>query len=201
MLKFIGIFSILIGCFGAINQSLLKRLLGFSAISHIGFMLIGLGIGTMLSIQATISYMMIYVIMTVNSFAIVKSQGLRKIVEMRGMARRNGVLGMTMGLALMSIAGVPPLAGFYNKYLVIMSAVSVGDLGIALTAVVLSVVSAFYYVRVLRFIFFSDNNEVTLQMRDVHPRVGIVIGFTLFLIITIMMNPGVLVEVALPGVW
>jgi NADH-quinone oxidoreductase subunit N len=76
--------------------------------------------------------------------------GLNKIVEVRGLSRKNGVLAITMGTSLMAIAGIPPLVGFMNKFLVIKSVVESQLIGIAIIAVILSVVSAFYYVRIIR---------------------------------------------------
>lgn len=145
-----GVLSIIVGSLGALNQTKLKRMLAYSAIGHMGFMLIGVGIGTYASYQATIVYMILYIIMTINSFTMIKELGLQKIVEVRGLSRRNGIVGLTMGLGLMSIAGIPPLAGFYNKYLVLLSAVENGAIAIAIIAVVLSVISSYYYVRIIR---------------------------------------------------
>lgn len=123
LLLLCGVLSIIVGSIGALNQTKLKRMLAYSAIGHMGFMLIGVGIGTYASFQATIIYMIIYIMMTINSFSLIMELGLQKIVELRGISRRNGIIGMTMGLSLMSIAGIPPLAGFYSKYQVIRSAV------------------------------------------------------------------------------
>ena len=201
MLKLAGIISIMVGSIGAINQTKIKRMLGYSAIGHIGFMLIGIGIGTMASIQATMVYMVIYVIMTINSFTIVRNQGIRKIVELRGMSRRNGVVGMTMGIGLMSIAGVPPLAGFYNKYLVLVSAVSTEAIEIAMMAIIMSVISGFYYVRMIRYMNFKDKGEVTVETRGVGRNEGIVMGVTTYLILTVMINPSIVMDVTMPGVY
>lgn len=201
MLKMAGIISIIVGSIGAINQTKIKRMLGYSAIGHVGFMLIGVGIGTMASIQATLVYMVIYVIMTMNSFTIVKNQGIRKIVELRGMSRRNGVLGMTMGIGLMSIAGVPPLAGFYNKYLVLVSAVSTEAIGIAIIAIIVSVISGFYYVRVIRYMYFKNQGEITVETKGVGVREGIVLGITTYLIITLTLYPSVLIDITIPGIY
>ena len=198
MLKLAGIISIMVGSIGAINQTKIKRMLGYSAIGHIGFMLIGIGIGTMASIQATMVYMVIYVIMTINSFTIVRNQGIRKIVELRGMSRRNGVVGMTMGIGLMSIAGVPPLAGFYNKYLVLVSAVSTEAIEIAMMAIIMSVISGFYYVRMIRYMNFKDKGEVTVETGR---NEGIVMGVTTYLILTVMINPSIVMDVTMPGVY
>lgn len=196
-----GLISIFVGSIGAINQTKIKRMLGYSGVGHVGFMLIGVGVGTYASLQATMVYMVIYVIMTINSFAIVRNQGIRKIVELRGLSRRNGVLGMTMGLGLMSIAGVPPLAGFYNKYLVVMSAVTAGELVIALAAIVLSVISGYYYVRLIRYMYFKDKAEITVITAGVDVRTGIVLGITTYFIVTLMLYPSILMEITIPTIY
>jgi NADH-quinone oxidoreductase subunit N len=184
-----GILSIMVGSIGAINQTKLKRMLAYSAIGHVGFMLIGVGIGTYASIQATIVYMIVYVLLTVNSFAIIMSQGVQKIVELRGLSRRNAVLGMTMGLGLMSIAGIPPLAGFYNKYLIVLSAIEENQLTLAIAAVILSVISSFYYVRIIRYMYFQDKAEIAVVTPKVSLRVAIILGITTFALLTIMVYP------------
>lgn len=190
-----GVVSIIIGSLGAINQTKIKRLLAYSAIGHVGFMLLGVGVGTQISIQAAIIYMVLYIVMTVNSFTIVKSQGITKIAEMRGMSRRNGVIGMTMGLGMMSIAGVPPLAGFYNKYLVILSTVEVGQVEIAIIAVLVSVVSSYYYIRIIRYMYFKDKAEITVHTPLIGRNKAIVLGITTYVILTIMFYPQVLLVV------
>lgn len=196
-----GILSILVGSIGAINQTKIKRLLAYSAIGHVGFMLLGLGVATYSSIQATIIYMILYIVMTVNSFTIVLNQGILKIVELRGMSRRNGVLGMTMGLGLMSIAGVPPLAGFYNKFLVIQSAIEQSYISYALIAILLSVISSFYYVRIIRYMFFIDQGELVVKTEKVGLITAVILGVTTFIILTIMANPAILMEITIPSIY
>lgn len=190
-----GLVSILVGSIGAINQTKIKRMLGYSGVGHVGFMLIGIGVGTYSSLQATITYMLIYVIMTINSFAIVRNQAIGKIVELRGLSRRNGVLGMTMGLGLMSIAGVPPLAGFYNKYVVVLSAITGGEIVVGLVAIILSVISGFYYVRLIRYMYFKDKAEITVVTPKVGVRTGIVLGITTYMILTLMLYPSLMMEI------
>lgn len=196
-----GVISIMVGSIGAINQTKIKRMLGYSGIGHVGFMLIGVGVGSFASLQATIVYMIIYVIMTINSFSIVRNQGIGKIVELRGLSRRNGVLGATMGLGLMSIAGVPPLAGFYNKYLVIMSAITGGEIVIGMIAIVISVISGYYYVRIIRYMNFKDKPEITVVTRGVGVRTGIVLGATTYLILTLMIYPSIVMDITIPGIY
>jgi len=190
-----GIISVIVGSIGAINQTKIKRMLAYSAIGHVGFMLIGVGIGTMGSIQAAIIYMVIYIVMTVNSFTIVKSQGIQKIAELRGLSRRNGVLGMTMGLGMMSIAGVPPLGGFYNKYVVVLSAVEQGEIEVAIIAVLVSVISSYYYIRIIRYMYFQDKAEITVNTGKVGQGAAIVLGITTYIILTIVIYPQILMEV------
>lgn len=193
-----GGISIIVGSIGAINQTKIKRMLAYSAIGHVGYMLIGVGIGTVGSIQAAIIYMVIYIVMTVNSFTIVKSQGITKIAELRGLSRRNGVIGMTMGLGMMSIAGVPPLGGFYNKYMVILSAVEQGEVEVAIIAVVVSVIASYYYIRIIRYMNFKDKAEVTVTTGKVGQGAAIVLGITTYIIVTIMIYPQVIMEVTMP---
>jgi len=112
----------IIGSFGALNQSLLKRLLAYSAISHIGYVLIALASGTHNSLQALIVYMVIYMIMSIQSFAVLLS--LRKklngnstnyLIELVGLSRSQPILAITFTISLFSLAGIPPLAGFFSK--------------------------------------------------------------------------------------
>ena len=196
-----GILSIAVGSIGAINQTKLKRMLAYSAIGHVGFMLIGIGVATYTSVQATVIYMILYIIMTINSFTVILSQGVQKIVELRGISRRNGVLGMTMGLGFMSIAGVPPLAGFYSKYLVVLSAVEDSEIAIAIIAVLLSVISSYFYVRVIRYMYFKDQAEITVATVKIGRGAAIVLGVTTYVILTIMMYPSILITITVPVIY
>jgi len=200
-LLLIGLISIIVGSLGAINQTKIKRMLAYSGIGHVGFMLIGIGIGTIGGIQATMVYMIIYIIMTLNSFSIVLSQGITKIAELRGMSRRNPVIGMTMGIGMMSIAGIPPLAGFMSKYLILMNTVEVGEIEVALIAVVLSVVASFYYVRLIRYMYFKDLPELTVNTYKIPTVTGIILGMTTFGIITLMFYPSILLEITVPMIY
>ncbi len=196
-----GLISILVGSIGAINQTKIKRMLAYSAIGNVGFMLLGIGVATYASIQATIIYMIIYIVMTINSFTIVISQGINKIAELRGISRRNGVLGITFGLGLMSIAGVPPLAGFYNKYLIVLSAVEHNDILYAVIAILLSVISSFYYVRIIRYMYFVDQAEITVQTNKISAIKAFILGITTYIILTIMLYPSVIMEISMPSIY
>lgn len=109
--------SIIYGAIGAINQTRIKRLLAYSGIGHMGFILFGVAIGSFESIQASFIYMIIYVIMSICSFSLILSLNLRRgfLVELSGMSRNNPVMAMTLAVVLFSIAGIPPFAGFLSK--------------------------------------------------------------------------------------
>ena len=112
-----ALLSIVCGSIGALNQTKIKRLLAYSGIGHMGFMLFGIAIGSFESIQASLIYVIVYVIMSICSFSIILSLSLTKnlIVEVSGLSRDNPVMASTLGLIFLSTAGIPPLAGFLSK--------------------------------------------------------------------------------------
>ena len=188
-----GLASILVGAIGGLNQTKIKRLLAYSGIGHIGFMLIGVGVSSIESIQATIIYMIIYIVMTISAFTI--ALNMTKIAELRGISRRNGVLGLTLGVLLMSIAGVPPMGGFYSKYLILQSAIEQNLY--VIVAIMLSVVSGFYYIRIIRYIYFEDQAEITAISDILSKNKAIILGITTYIMLTIMIYPNLLQELTL----
>lgn len=197
----IGILSILVGSIGAINQTKIKRMLAYSAIGHIGFMLIGIGVATFYSIQATIIYMIVYIIMTINTFTIVLNENINNIIELRGLSRRNTVLGLTFALGLMSIAGIPPLAGFYNKYLIVLSAIQHQELLYAILAILISVISSYYYIRIIKIMYFYDKPELTIKSSTMGVAKANILGITTYLMITLMFYPNILMEITMPNIY
>jgi NADH-quinone oxidoreductase subunit N len=147
-----GILSIIVGGIGALNQGKLKRLLAYSAISHVGFLLIGVGTNTLLSLHATLIYILLYIVMSFGTFAFVLNvfKHGNFITQLSGLSRSNPILALTFAFILLSIAGVPPLAGFYSKYLILLSALDNGLFLISFFAVMGSAVSAFYYLRIIK---------------------------------------------------
>lgn len=113
-----GILSIVVGAVGAINQTKFKRMLAYSGMGHIGFMVFGVGMGAFNSIQASVAYLIVYIIMNVCVFSVLLSGGFSRyyIVESVGMSRMNGPLAVILGMAFLSTAGIPPLAGFLGKW-------------------------------------------------------------------------------------
>jgi len=145
-----GVFSLFVGGLGALNQNSIKRIIGYSAIGHVGFMLLSLSQLNSIGFHASLLYLIIYTIMTINIFLIVLKYKYIKILELRGLSRRNNVIGLTLGLSFMSIAGIPPLSGFFNKLIVLDSLINQQFLVLSFFIVIISVISVFYYLTITR---------------------------------------------------
>jgi NADH-quinone oxidoreductase subunit N len=152
LIAFCAVLSLLIGSIGALNQAKIKRLLAYSAVTHIGFLLIAVLPNTIESLNAAFVYIFLYIIMSFNTFTFVL--GVFKhgnfITQLSGLSRYNPVLAMTFAFTLLSIAGVPPLAGFYSKYLVLLNAVQSEFYAVAFIAVLASCIASFYYLRIIK---------------------------------------------------
>ncbi len=210
ILLWCGLASIIIGSIGAINQTKIKRLLAYSAISHMGFMLLGLGVGTMESITATFIYIGVYMIMSLNTFSIVLNKGYTYVSEFSGISRKDPVLAITLGLGFLSIAGIPPLAGFYSKYAVLLAVVGGGLNTIAIIAVLASVIGGFYYIRVVKWIYFNDSKDfffhnlgsssILIDSNPIKVSNSIIIGITLYLVLTMWIYPTPFIEIIFTGI-
>ena len=158
-----ALLSIIVGSLGAINQTKIKRLLAYSAIGHMGFMLIGLSTGALDGLFATFIYIIIYMITSFNTFAFVlsftSSNSTSFISQLGGLSRLNPVLAFTFTLGLFSMAGIPPLAGFFSKYLVLLSAFHQQLYFVAFIAIMFSVIASFYYIRLIRWMYFRNSSD------------------------------------------
>lgn len=153
------LFSLVVGAGGALNQIKIKRLLAYSGLVHMGFVLWGVEMGSLESIQASVIYIIIYVIMAICAFGVVVVLGGKNlIVELGGLSRKEPILAITLGLAFFSIAGVPPLLGFLGKWWVLLAGINYGYYLVSITAVVCSVVAGVYYVRLVKVIFFQTHS-------------------------------------------
>jgi len=197
-----AILSLIVGSIGAINQGKIKRLISYSAISHIGFILIGIIPLSLYSIQATIIYILIYIIMSLNTFTILLNLNqYNYISQFSGLSRANPILALTFGFTLLSIAGIPPLAGFFSKYLVLLNAVENGYYVLSIIAVMGSAISTFYYLRIIKWMFFKDSTYYHYKdlgdvIYPINIRINfissIILGVTIFLIITILFFPQII---------
>ncbi|MET3352171.1 NADH-quinone oxidoreductase subunit NuoN [Xanthobacter autotrophicus] len=161
IVAFVSLASMVLGAFAAIGQRNIKRLLAYSSIGHMGFALVGLAAGTPEGVRGVLLYMSIYVVMTLGTFACVltmrrKGQAVETIEDLSGLARRNPVMALALGALMFSLAGIPPLAGFLAKYYVFVAAIQAGLYGLAVVGVLASVVGAFYYLRVVKIMYFDE---------------------------------------------
>ena len=158
---FVAIASMALGAFAAIGQRNIKRLMAYSSIGHMGFALIGLAAGTAEGIQGVLVYLSIYLAMTLGTFAVIlsmrRSEGMvEQISDLSGLARTNPPLAFFLALLLFSLAGIPPLAGFFAKYYVFLGAIKAGLYGLAVIGVLASVVGAYYYLVIVKIMYFDE---------------------------------------------
>ncbi len=161
---FISIASMLLGAFAAIGQTNIKRLLAYSSIGHIGFALVGLAAGTEQGAYGVLVYMAIYVVMTVGTFGCVllmrrHGVAVENIDDLSGLAAHQPLLAAALAVFMFSLAGIPPLAGFFGKLYVFIAAVDAGLVPLAVIGVLASVVGAYYYLRIVKVMYFDEARE------------------------------------------
>jgi NADH-quinone oxidoreductase subunit N len=158
---FVSIASMALGSFAAIGQTNIKRLMAYSSIGHMGFALVGLAAGTPEGVQGVLVYLSIYLTMTVGTFGVILAMrrdggAVEEIADLSGLARSNPALAFFLGLLMFSLAGIPPLAGFFAKYYVFLGAIKAGLYMLAVIGVVTSVVGAYYYLRIVKTMYFDE---------------------------------------------
>nr|YP_010934333.1 NADH dehydrogenase subunit 2 [Polymyces wellsi]WKV24907.1 NADH dehydrogenase subunit 2 [Polymyces wellsi] len=199
-----ALFSMLVGALGALNQTKVKRLLAYSGVGHLGFVLWGIEVGSFESIQASLTYMVLYVIMSICVFAIILALGTVRnlIVEFSGLSRRLPVLALTLALTFLSIAGIPPLVGFLGKWLVLLSGVVSQYYLVFLLAVLCSVVAGVYYVRIVKIIYFQASffllisSKMLKKENWINLRKALLIGAGLYVIGFTMFSPNLWLQLA-----
>lgn len=197
-----GILSIWIGSLGGINQSKMRRLIGYSGISHVGWILLGIGGGTIYGLEASIIYMWIYIVMMIGLFTILSMRVERVyIVEFVGEGRENKVMGLTMLILLLSIGGVPLLGGFYGKMWILMSLIKSKYYIIGIVSILISAIGVYNYLEIIRYVYFEERKgkeygykmlKESLKTKRIGLRDGIILGMIIYIIITIMLYPELL---------
>jgi len=159
---FAALASIVVGALGAIGQGNIKRLLAYSSINNVGFILIGLATGTPGGAAAMLVYLAIYVVMTIGGFVAVlmlcDAQGrqIEAIADITGLSRTQPLLAGALAMVMFSLAGIPPLFGFWGKFVVFQAAVAAGMVPLAALGIAASVIGAFYYLKVVKVMYFDD---------------------------------------------
>ncbi|BBE70750.1 NADH-quinone oxidoreductase subunit NuoN [Oharaeibacter diazotrophicus] len=161
IVAFIALASMVLGAFAAIGQRNIKRLMAYSSIGHMGYALTGLAAGTETGVQGVLIYLATYLAMTAGAFACIlamrREEGMvEDIYELAGLSRTNLPMAFLLGMIMFSLAGIPPFAGFFAKYFVFMAAVQAGLYWLAVLGVLASVVGAYYYLRIVKVMFFDE---------------------------------------------
>jgi NADH-quinone oxidoreductase subunit N len=161
VIVFISIASMALGSFAAIGQRNFKRLMAYSSIGHMGFCLVGLAANSQAGVRGVVIYMLIYVAMTLGVFAFIiamrrNDSQVESINDLSGVAATNPVMATILTILLFSLAGIPPLAGFWAKWYVFLAAINAGLYPLAVIGVVTSVVAAFYYLRIIKIMWFDE---------------------------------------------
>ncbi|MFP5509210.1 MAG: NADH-quinone oxidoreductase subunit NuoN [Alphaproteobacteria bacterium] len=164
ILALLSVLSMFLGAIAAIGQRNIKRLMAFSSIAHMGYALMGLAAGTAFGVQAMLVYMAIYVTMNVGTFAFILSmekdgQPVTDVAALNMYAKREPGRALAMLILLFSLAGVPPLVGFFGKFYVLRAAYDAGLAWLAIAGVIASVIGAFYYLRIVYYMYFGDEGE------------------------------------------
>jgi NADH-quinone oxidoreductase subunit N len=156
----VSLASMILGALAAIGQTNIKRLMAYSSIGHMGYALIGLAAGTPEGIRGVLVYLIVYVFMSAGTFACIiamrrRGHALEQISELSGLARTDPGLALAMAVFMFSMAGIPPLSGFFGKLYVFLAAVQSGLWALAIIGVLTSVVGAFYYIRIVKVMYFD----------------------------------------------
>jgi len=169
---FAALASIVVGALGAIGQANIKRLLAYSSINNVGFILIGLAAATPAGASAMLVYLAIYVAMTVGSFVAVlmlkKADGeyVEAIADIAGLSRTRPLLALCLAMLMFSLAGIPPLFGFWGKFVVFQAAVEANLVVLAALGIAASVIGAFYYIKIVKVMYFDEPAEVVTGKSD-----------------------------------
>ena len=194
---FLSIASMVFGAVAAIGQKNLKRLIAYSSISHMGYALAGLTTGTNQGVQSSVSYITIYLVMNLAFFSCIfmlkrKDEYYENIEDLSGLSKKHPILSFSLLVVLFSLAGIPPLAGFFAKFYVFMAVIEQSMFFLAIVGLLATVVAAFYYLRIIKVIYFD--NEV--EKYDTNHSIGLKLSLIIatVLILTYFIYPNSLID-------
>ncbi len=191
MLVIMAVLSITIGNITAIAQTNLKRMLAYSTISHIGFLLFGLMSATLNGFASSLFYVVAYVLMTLAGFGVIlllsrKGFEAEKLDDLKGLNQRSPWLALMMLITMFSMAGIPPTLGFYAKFIVLQAALQAGYIWVVVFAVLMAAVGAFYYLRIVKLMYFDAPQENTIINSSIDTRLLLTINAMALLLIGLM---------------
>jgi NADH-quinone oxidoreductase subunit N len=161
VIVFLSVASMILGAIAAIAQQNIKRLMAYSSIGHVGYALIGLAAATPIGIRGLLVYMAIYMFMNLGTWTVIlcmrqKGRMLESIADLSGLGRTQPGLALALGIFMFALAGIPPTAGFFAKLYIFLAAIDANLVGLAVIGVVTSVVGAFYYLRIVKVMYFDE---------------------------------------------
>ena len=161
IIVFISIASMALGAFAAIGQTNIKRLMAYSSIGHMGYALVGLAANSQAGVRGVAIYMLIYLVMTLGTFAFIlamrrKEGNVEQIGDLAGLSSTNPIMATILTILMFSLAGIPPLAGFWGKWYVFLAAINAHLYALAIIGVLASVVGAYYYLRIIKIMWFDE---------------------------------------------
>jgi NADH-quinone oxidoreductase subunit N len=198
IVTFLAIASMALGAFAAIGQRNIKRLMAYSSIGHMGYALVGLAAGTAEGVQGVIIYLAIYLAMTLGTFACILAMRrhgrmVEDIDQLAGLSSTSPMMAFLLAMLLFSLAGIPPLAGFFAKFYVFLAAINAGLYALAVIGVLLSVVGAYYYLRIVKIMYFDAPAE---RFEPMPGLLAAVLGGSGLFILFYFVYPAPLVTVA-----
>ena len=187
IIVFLAIGSMILGAVAAIGQNNIKRLMAYSSIGHIGYALAGLSTGTNAGVQSTIIYLVIYLFMNLSVFGCIfmmkrEDNFLENINDLSGLSKNHPLLALCFLISLFSLAGIPPLAGFFAKFYIFMSVIESKMYALAIIGLLTTVISAFYYLRIIKIIYFDKPKKSFENTTDLGLRASLIMATIAILI-------------------
>lgn len=196
----LAIASMLLGSVAAIGQTNIKRLLAYSSIGNMGYALVGLAAASQAGVHAIMIYSAIYMVMTIGAFAVVlmmkqRDRMVEQISDLAGLGERQPMLALAMTIMMFSMAGIPPLAGFFGKLFIFQAAVGAGLYTLAVIGVLASVIAAYYYLRIIKVMYFESAGDDAIDMAE-DKRLNGLLAVSSALLVLFIVFPGPLVTTA-----
>ena len=196
----LSILSMLVGSFAAIAQSNIKRLMAYSSIGHVGYALIGLAVANEAGVTGVLIYLTIYVFMNIGTFACLMGmrrggRAVEQISDLSGLAKTHPGMAAALAIMMFSMAGIPPLAGFFGKLYIFLAAIEAGLYALSVIGVLASVVSAYYYVRIIKVMYFDEPGVEALDT-PLPKSVSVVLGLCTVVIVLFIAFPTPVIDAA-----
>ena len=196
---FLSIASMFWGSIAAIAQTSNKRLLAYSSIGHVGYILMGLASSNAAGIKGAVIYVLIYVLMNIAIFTIIlslkfKDNYIEKISDLSGISKVKPIFSICITITMLSMAGIPPFAGFFGKFYIFIAALEAKLFYLAILGALFSVVSAFYYVRIIKIMYFDDL-EILNYQSNISTKASLILFFSILTITMFIFYPSLIINI------